>query len=627
MGLTRLKWLAIIVPLAFLALLDYLRHAAFYDQLHSFPGLILLVALVAAAVTVFSFAVFGIIGILERRILEQNRQLSALNSIAAASAENLELRELLEVALDKVLEVMKAEAGAICLLDTEAEELVAACYRGFSDELARQIQRQKLGTDPVGTAVVRTGRPVVLEKLLENPQMAEVARREGFRSAISVPLKSESEVSGVLAVATKVERRFAASEVELLTNIGGQLGLAVRNTMLFTKAQQRNQELAALLVVGRAAASSLELSQVLDKVLDTILEVTSAEAAEVWLTAEEGELTQARQRGIAAEAFRQRTRFRLGEGLPGLAAQTGAPLVVHDLAADPRFLRPEVVELGFQTFCALPLLHRGTTVGVLAMAARDREALASAAERRLLEGIGEQLAIAIENAHLHQRVQDVAVIEERERIAREMHDGLAQVLGYINTQTLAIRKLVNTSHLAEAEKQLYAMEQAARQVYADVREAILGLRVPTARDGLIPGLRDYLERYGEMAGIQVALEADGAAEALRLPAASEIQLMRIVQEALSNVRKHARAARATIRFEASADGLIVEVADDGQGFDPERIARTGWPRFGLKTMGERAQAIGGRFEVASSPGQGTRVVVQVPLQKPTGVLDESPARR
>ena len=616
MNLRGLRWLAIILPVLFLVLLEWLRHEVFFEELHDFPGVLLLLAFAALGVGAFSFAIFGTIERLEARVLDQNRHLSALNRIAAASAENLELGELCSVALDNVLAVMGIEAGAVCLLDVGSNELVAACSQGLSGELTQRIQRQKLETAPVGAEVVHTGRPVVREDLLQSPNVSEAARREGFRSSISVPLKSEGEVSGVLALVSKRPRRFSPDEIDLLTSIGGQLGLAVRNAMLYTRSQQRNRELAALLAVSEAATSSLELDQVLDEALDAVLAVTTAEAAEIWLMEDSGELALHRHRGAAPEAFYERTRFEVGEGLPGLAAQTGSPVVVHELGADARFLRQQVKDLGFQTFCALPLRHGDQTVGVLAVAARPSEALSSAAEHRLLEGIGEQLAIAVENAQLHQRVLDVAVLEERERIARELHDGLAQVLGYINTETLAVKKLIASGRPADAERELSAMEAAAKQVYADVREAILGLRASSAQPGqLIPSLRDYLSYYSEMAGVPVSLSAAGEVEALRLPATIEIQLMRVIQEALSNVRKHAHATKATVSFQRTADGLTIEVSDDGQGFDPERLVRTGWPRFGLQTMRERAQAIGGECDIISSPGHGTRVILQVPLRR------------
>lgn len=624
MSLSRLRWLAILVPLSFLAAFDVVRHHVFSAQLHSLGGSIVFCALLAVGISAFSFTVFGVIRRLERQVVERNEQLSALNEIAAASSQNLEMDELLNVALDKVLGVMRADAGVICLLDTETDELVAACYRGFSEELAQRIRRVHVEADPIGAQVVRTGCPVVEERLWDDPRVADVARREGFRSAVSVPLKSEGEVSGVLGVVTRRERRFLPAELDLLTGIGGQLGLAVRNAVLFSRVRQRNEELTALLSVGKAAAFSLDLAPMLDKALDAVLAVTSADAAEVWLMSEGRQLILERQRGAPEEAFRSRPILKMGEGLPGQAALADQIVAVHDLPRDPRFVREEVKRLGFQTFCALPLRRGTETVGVLGVAAREADSLCSSSELRLLEGIGEQMAMAIENARLHEQVLDVAVLEERERIGRELHDGLAQVLGYINTQAMAIRKRLASGRTDEALREVAAIEEAARELYTDVREAILGLRVSLDRQGgFLPALRTYLDRFREMTGVAVEIETDGLPPAPRLPASTELQLLRIVQEALSNVRKHARTTNARVSLMETAEGLTLTVADDGEGFDPDYPIRTGWPRFGLQTMRERAKAIGGVFEIVSEPGRGTRAIVRVPLASPVEVVDAS----
>lgn len=386
---------------------------------------------------------------------------------------------------------------------------------------------------------------------------------------------------------------------------------------------QRNQELAAFLAVARAAGSSFRLSDVLDAALKAILAVTSADVAEVWLAHPDGELVLASRHGSSADAFGERSRLTRGEGLPGAAALTGSSVVVHDLGRDPRFVRQAVRELGFETYCALPLRRRAETLGVLGVAARSPEALVSPAEHRLLEGIGEQLAVAVENARLHERVLDGAVVEERERLARELHDGLAQMLAYVNMQTLAIKRLLAADRADDAKEHVAAMESAAKKAYADVRQSILGLRV--ARRGLLPSLRQYLKEYSRMTGTEVQLEAERALDALELPGTVEIQLLRIVQEALSNVAKHARAASAGVRLEAGGGKLTVEIEDDGCGFAVDRPVRTGWPHFGLQTMRERALAIGGSFEVVSRPGEGTRVVVRAPLDG-NGRSDAGPAR-
>lgn len=614
MNLVRLRWLAIVLPLAFLAGLDYVRHIVWSDELYAFPGALVLYGALALGVTAFSFTVFGLIGRLERRILQQNQELMALNRIAAASAKNIEVQDLLTMALDQILDVMSLEAGAICLLDAETEELVASCHRGLSDELADRIRRQKLADDPVGSQVVRTGRTVVIEKIMEHPEVSEVARKEGFRAAISTPLKSEGEAIGVLALATRQDRVFSEPEIELLASIGGQLGLAVRNSVLYARADQRGHELTALLAVARAAVASIELPTLLDEALDVILAATSAETAELWLSDDDGNLSLACVRGVAAPAFREISELKAGEGLPGAALQRGALVVAEDLVTDPRFARAAVLASGFRTYAALPLRYGDVIVGVLAVASSQSDALSSAAERRLLAGIGEQLALSIETARLHQRVLDVAVLEERERIARELHDGVAQVLGYINTQTMALRRLIEINRTDQAQRELVAMEVAARGVYEDVREAILGLRaLSQLQAGLPDSLRTYASRFSEMAHVNVDIEVGPDADGNLIPKAAEIQIMRIIQEALTNVRKHADAAKATVRLERQSDCLVASVTDDGKGFDTAMLS-TPSPRFGLQTMRERAEGIGGTLKVRSAPGRGTTITVEVPTR-------------
>lgn len=607
----RLRWAAIIVPVAALVALDVVRHRMFGAWLHDYPGVLVFFAFIVTGVVSFASVVFSVIGRLERRVLEHNRQLEALNDIAATAAGSLELGDLLEVALGRVVQAMDVEVGVICLLESETDELVAACSIGLPEEVLARIARQPVEGEPIARAVVRTGCPVMIERLLDRPDLAELARAAGIRSVLSVPLKAEGKVRGVLGVASRRERAFDPVEVTLLAGIGGQLGMAVSNALLYAASQQRNQEFGGLLAVGRAAASRLDLSAMLDEALGATLSVTSAEAAEVWLAREDGELVLERHCGDAPEAFGQRTRLRVGEGLPGLAAQSGSAVVVHDLGADLRAARSDVSAAGFETYCALPLRRAGKTLGVLGLAARDRNALAASAEIRLLEGIGEQMALAVDNAQLHEQVLDMAVVEERERISRDLHDGLGQVLGFINTEALAIRKLLSSGRADEALREVMAIEEAARELSTDLRTAISGLRLPLSH-GLVTALETSIAGFRAATGLSVELEVHGDSREMRMPATSEVQLLRIVQEALSNVRKHASAAPARVTLCVTSAGLELTVNDAGPGFDPERLAPKGWPRFGLQTMRERAESIGGCFEVVSAPGIGTTAIVRVP---------------
>lgn len=388
--------------------------------------------------------------------------------------------------------------------------------------------------------------------------------------------------------------------------------------------QRRNRELAALLAFGQTTNASVSLDGVLEAALELIVPLVSAEAGEVWLADEAGGLTLARTVGVEPDLSREPAHMCPGTGLAGLAARGGRPIVLDGGDFDPTLVRRGVTALDHASYCALPLTRKGETVGVLVLGGRVRQALAGPRELRLLEAIGEQLATEIENARLHERVLDGAVIEERERLARELHDGLAQVLGYVNTQTLAIKRLLETGRNVEARMQLAAMEDAARDVYADVRGAILGLRTP--QSGLLAGLHGCCSDHERLSGVAVTLEVGDGVASTRLPAPVEIQLTRIVQEALGNVRKHAPGVSPTVSLDVTGGALTVEIEDRGPGFEPGRPRRTGWPHFGLQTMRERAEAIGGTFAVESTPGAGTRIVVRVPVAGRTEVRHASAAR-
>jgi signal transduction histidine kinase len=197
-----------------------------------------------------------------------------------------------------------------------------------------------------------------------------------------------------------------------------------------------------------------------------------------------------------------------------------------------------------------------------------------------------------------------------------MHDGLAQVLGYVNVKAGAARRLVGQGKVTEAAHELEQLELAAREVYADVRESILGLRTVTAgQSGLMDVLREYLERFSEQSNIKVDLVMQCDETALHLGPEAEVQVIRIIQEALSNVRKHSGAKSAWIRLDQDPDSTILVVEDNGQGFSLRRTPLAGGPRFGLQTMRERAEALDGSFALDTKPGSGTKVVVRIPIQR------------
>jgi signal transduction histidine kinase len=207
----------------------------------------------------------------------------------------------------------------------------------------------------------------------------------------------------------------------------------------------------------------------------------------------------------------------------------------------------------------------------------------------------------------------VAVVEERQRIAREMHDGLAQELGYLNLKIGELEADLPSGASSNLRAELGRMKRVVAGAYEEVRQAIFGLRMMVSRGlGLVPILVEYLHEFGEQSGITVELRtADGGPP--WLSPAAEVQLIRIIQEALANVRKHAQAEKAWVIFGTEGGKVKVVVQDDGQGFEPGEATRLGRGSFGLQSMRERAELMGGSFEVESRPGAGTKVIVLLPV--------------
>ena len=213
-----------------------------------------------------------------------------------------------------------------------------------------------------------------------------------------------------------------------------------------------------------------------------------------------------------------------------------------------------------------------------------------------------------------------AVIEERARLSRELHDGLAQLVAFLLVRLDTVAGLVDSDRRREAAAEIEQLRRVADDLYLDVREAIAGLRSQVTERGLVPALRDYLDEFEERHGIAVALDA--AEAPAQVPDLIGMHVFRIVQEALSNVRKHADAHHVWVIIRANDRRLELEIGDDGVGFEPA-IGLASTPRsLGLTSMRERAEALGGALRVQSAPGTGTRVLVSVPLDSDHQALKE-----
>lgn len=223
--------------------------------------------------------------------------------------------------------------------------------------------------------------------------------------------------------------------------------------------------------------------------------------------------------------------------------------------------------------------------------------------------------IARRTRELAEMNEAMAVVKERQRIARELHDSLAQSLGYLHLRLADGERQIAAGRTAEVKSELAELKKVAREAYGEARQAIFGLRSMVSRSlGLIPTLTEYLHDWSRQTGITVDLEV-GAEEGIKLPPVVEVQLIGIIQEAMANIRKHAGARRVLVGIERDPEVARVSIDDDGAGFDP--LAVEDRRSFGIETMRERAEAVGGKLALRSRPGQGTRVEVELPLTDST----------
>ncbi len=384
---------------------------------------------------------------------------------------------------------------------------------------------------------------------------------------------------------------------------------------------RRNRELAALNLMASSVGQARTLQDVLDIALDRSLQLTSLEAGWIWLLGDSADTLQ-----LGAHQGLSSSPLQLERGpLPGgchcrTIMESGRALSVEASRGSCPLLDRE----GFHGHIGVPLVAKGRALGVMNLATSEPRQFSSE-ELDILGAVGSQIGVAIENARLWDellRKQELqrqlldsiirAQEEERKRVARELHDETSQVLASL---VLGLEGLEGEPCLSdEARDRSAHLRAVASRAMEGVHQLSLELR-PSALDdaGLVPGITRYLKEYAQRHGQEVDFRSTGT-EGLRLLPAAETAVFRIVQEALTNVARHARARGVSVLLERRGANLVTVVEDDGCGFEPDVVASAPLQeRLGLAGMAERAALVGGRLTLESHPGQGTTIFVTVPL--------------
>ena len=375
----------------------------------------------------------------------------------------------------------------------------------------------------------------------------------------------------------------------------------------------RNEQLRALNEANLALSEERSVASVLQRVVDLSRELVGARYAALSVLGEDGRISAFLTSGIDQETRQAIGPPPEGKGLLGYMLKRTDALRVDNIASHPESVGFPEGHPKMETFLGMPIWYKGEAVGSLYLTEKQDKTPFDDADEDVVKMFANQAALAIHNARLYEQIQAMAVETERIRISHEMHDGLAQVLGYVNTKAQAVESYLQSGQYEIAQEQVRELGQAARKVYQDIREGILALRSQVASDrSLQDVLQEYIQEYQLQTKVPVKVELAVDSGELGLSPLQEVQVLRIVQEALTNIRKHAGATEISVAFYPQDDRLEIEVRDNGSGFNPLAIKRGEFPHLGLRTMQERAEAIGGEFEVDSAPGRGTTVRVWIP---------------
>jgi signal transduction histidine kinase len=555
---------------------------------------------------------------------ELQERLIGLHRASLELVKEVSLETLLERIGALACEQAGAKYAALGVLDDEGK-LKQFITVGMTTEEIKKIPHPPRGLGLIGALMHGNTGNIRIPEIEDDPRAVgfPIGHAE-MHSLLGVPIRIGGRQLGQIYLTEKIgDSEFSADDEKVIDILSAYAGVAIENARLYEKLQERestltrrNDQLALINQIGSALASSLELEEILNKTLALLLAHFKVEAGEIFLKEEDGEtLRLVLHRGEAAEAFWTRNRFKIGEGMVGQAAETLKPVISNHLDRDMHGTRQAVVEAGFKQIACIPLTTHGEVVGVLTIATRSRRTI-SQSEIQLLVSVAAGAGTAIENARLHSNVRRLAVLEERERIGMDLHDGIIQSIYGVGLALENARTLLRENPNDAEERLRKAMEDLNHTI-RDIRSYILDLRPRQLQgESLLEGLGRLISEFRQNTKLEVSLAApkDLLAD---LPQMHAMSLFHICQEALANIAKHAKASKVTIDLWTTSDRVLLEVSDNGQGFELEKTNKT--VGHGLANMLTRVQNVGGDVDITTAVGEGTSILAWVP-RLPTKIV-------
>jgi two-component system, NarL family, sensor histidine kinase DevS len=541
-------------------------------------------------------------------------RLRALFDATIALTSELSLESLLQKLVETAAALTGARYAALGVVDEAGTALERFVTTGIDDETHAAIGDLPRGRGILGV-LIREAHPLRLADLTEDPRSVGFPpNHPPMHTFLGVPVLLRGVVYGNLYLTEKDGGDFTEEDEELVTLLAAQAAVAIENARLYESATRWSRQLESLHEIVRSLAGETDLERLLDLVCRRLRELIRARLVLIALPSGDDQLQIAAADGEGDAAYGL-----LGNRLERVRSKSGRVLErrqsarVDSVLDDPEVDQDEARRMGIRTGLYVPLVARGRAIGIVAV--HDKlgpEARFSDDDLRLAEIFGARAAVAVDLSERVARDTVRRVIDaqelERRRLARELHDETGQALTSILLGLKGIRAAASEKEAEQAEAELRELVVQALQ---DVRSLAVELR-PSALDdfGLVSALERLASTFEERSGVRAAVQSSLPEE--RLPAEIETTLYRLVQEALTNVVKHADADGVSIILTARDGGVSAVVEDDGQGFSSEDVREDA---LGLVGMRERLALVGGTLEIESTPRGGTAVVAYVPVAR------------
>jgi signal transduction histidine kinase len=533
---------------------------------------------------------------------QRDRTARLLEAGLALSSE-LSLPVILQRIVDLAVDLTGARYGALGVLGPDGS------ITEFITTGVTEAERAAIGHIPVGRGIlgvlIDDATPLRLRDLAEDPRSVGFPpNHPPMRSFLGAPVSARGHVFGNLYLTEKQDAEaFTDEDERALAMLAGQAGVAIENARLYQEAHDRARRLEAVREIATAILAGTNPDQVLGLVARHARELVGADLATLAVPAGPGELVVGAADGLHAEELAG-TSFPIEGSVSGEVIRTGKTVAVADATSDQRIRQPALQAGGIGPALFAPLAVRGAVLGTLLVANATGGRPLGPADVQLTETFAEQAAVAVEHARLQQELDRLAVLEDRERIAKELHDGVIQALFAVG---LGLQGSALLARDAEVQRRIGGAVEELDRVIGDLRNYIFGLRPGILADRqLDQALRRLGEELEQKAGVVTVVEVDPQAAAVLADVAADV--VQLAREALSNVSRHAQATTCRVSLYRDDDTVVLEVDDDGQGFDPATARPEGQ---GLGNLRTRVQALGGRVELASHQDEGTRVRVEL----------------